>query len=785
MSPRGRAARSLEARAALGLGRSRALGGLLGLGGALVACAGAPVDGAPEPTRPICAARFDEARHTAHDLAVEGRLRAAERMLEQAERACSPLAGVAREERLSLLRELGAREPARALADLVLASPDASPRARALAEAARREPPLEPLEARARADLGPGDERFAGGDLPGAVAAYADAVAQQPFDPWALAAWGAALSRAGKRGEARKAFERAIVASGADERLVVLAPRTRRLVHRAGVLLPDGTETGLLSRAPSRGPALPDSLVGQRVTVSATHLVAFGDQGVVLAGRDGRGARTLDAAGLEDAQLSPDGALLVTASMAKAAVYHLGARRWGAARDLRAAGPGHEPASPGRAIRFAGPSRVAVGRAMLSLPDLDEVFRLAEGARVYPTAVVELDVRPRPSGEQTFVVVRRLDDGKVVFEPELTEGQDEVLTAAHPTLPVVAWIDGKKSGIADLRAGTITRFHYDWVRMTWPSDMRFSHDGREVCVLDTEWRPSRQTRGKLDLCFVDDAGAVTLPATKGMRPGSGLGAAALSPDRALGAYVEVSATSAPAKQTVRVVDLATKRELRRITLEVDDHQAADVRFVGPSLLEVHAAPEPDTYDARTGARVEAPPRVARRLVDDDAVWPDRGVELALRSGVLALEEGPVIKACVSGKLELLPIAPRCGGKTPEVSTLGLDLDPPPAIRRGFSSEGERGERLLLVESPPAVRLYDASTGKLVVTAAAAGPTGLALLPSAPTARVELVVLGADEGAPLDENFDEHFPQARCVARTVVLPLEACAPRVRAVARPTP
>jgi tetratricopeptide (TPR) repeat protein len=755
---------------------------------ALLSCGGAPAV-APRPVvvRPVCAPKHDEARARAEALVAEGRLRAAARALEASEASCAPLAALAREERLALHRKLGDVARARELATLVLADGDASPRARALAEAARAEAELGPLEQRPRADLEQGDELFAKGDVRAAVAAYAGAVESEPHDPWALAAWGAALARSGQPALAREAFDRAIVATGADERVVVLAPRTRLSAHREGVLEPAGTRAGVLERTTKSGRAFPDMLVGELATVSETHLVTFGSRPLVLSDRAGRGARTLGEEGVEHAKVSPDGTLLVTASLARAGVYHLGTSRWGAARGLLArGGPGATPASAERTIRFAGPSRVAVGRLMLSLPGLDEVFDLGLDARVHSTAVVELDKRPAKGGDKTFVVIRRLEDGKVVFEPELTEGQDEVLTGSHQTRPIVAWIDGKQSGIADLERGTVTRFRYDWARMIWPTDIRFSHDGRDVCVLDLEWRPSRSTRGKLDVCFVDDAGAIiaTLPPTKGMRPGSGLGAVALSPDRALGAYVEVSATDKPAKQVVRVIELATMRELRRIPLEVDDHQAAELRFVGPSLLEVHAELEPEHFDARTGARAERPPQAPRRLVDESSTWPAPGFELSARSSLLTLEErGADTLACVSAKLELLPLAPRCGGKLGDVEVRGgrasllgklLELEPPLGGGRGFVSEGERGQRLLMVDKPPAVSVFDATTGKLTFTAAAAGPQGLALLPADPQSVTELVALAE---APASAPLEGLFPQVHCVANGVVLPLEACAERL--------
>jgi tetratricopeptide (TPR) repeat protein len=719
----------------------------------------------------------------------EGRLERALRAASRAEAACAPLAAEARAGRLDLLVEIGDDEAARELASSLAASPDAPP---ALAARAR-EILARPVRPRTRADLRSGDDLRARGDLPGALAAYQKAVSEHPRDIVALGALAEVELASAHPEAARRLLDRAVRAAGGHVRIAAFETRFQRGPTIDGVLRPDVAKVALLCRLAGKDAGFPWATVGDGTFLGPQAVLSFGEgRPLSISSLDGRETRATALRDATDAAFTPGGEAIIALSRGK--VHRVDAGSGAIA--------GSHPAAGG-ALGFAGPSRLVVGREVFRLPELTPAYTIAEHAQHVkrsPRAVAYVEARevaaPRARGRapsdqepawRQFLVVRRADDGRTLFERDIAGTDFDTTVDFHPSGRFVAWIGEAwtnkftPAGILDIETGKVATFPYRGVRQTPTLGLRITRDGRSACAYDLGWTAPPGPPGTASLCWIHEGEAVIVypRLTRGFTEVQFIDVhGSLSPDGKLAAFIE-RRTDDNLVVAARVIDAVTGKDVRRFELARVTHYQPDATMVSNTVMEVATGTASDGYyDVRTGARVEAP--ADARMPRTELMWdpehdgksvgppavhvvPSRGFLAIHREGKstcwsLDLREVP-LESCRSKGSD--DVAVKAGVARIKDRTEPVRLALPLESARGFLAKV--GEAEVIVVQDEWTARYFSLAGELVGTVAAVGlkrPVGF--LPGGAAAL-------AGEG-------DEGRESLTCLAGDRVLPWEACADR---------
>jgi hypothetical protein len=227
-----------------------------------------------------------------------------------------------------------------------------------------------------------------------------------------------------------------VCAAGGSARAVTFEPERERGPVTTGMLRPDAATVGVLRRIALPGPGFPYAIVGAEVSSGSAEVLIFGaGRPLLLAPRDGRALRPLALRDVTEAAFAPGEEMI--AALAQGAVHSVD-RASGAVLGSQAAA--------GASLRFAGPTRLAVDTQVLRFPELTPAFTIPDGTILSPRVMAHADDREMPKGTRTVIVVRRIEDGSVMFERDLGERVYEPLMGIHPSGRFVAWLGEANAG---------------------------------------------------------------------------------------------------------------------------------------------------------------------------------------------------------------------------------------------------------------------------------------------------------------------------------------------------
>jgi hypothetical protein len=421
---------------------------------------------------------------------------------------------------------------------------------------------------------------------------------------------------------ARSAFDRAHDAAGGPARVVVFEPESLRGPITKGMLRPDGAPAGVLRRAASLGDGFPARITGPEIAAGPTLVAIFGPhRPLVIASRDGSEARSIPLYGVTEAMFLPGEKELV--ALAGGEIHRV---------DVASKSVAGHAVAAGKGLRLAGATRLVAGTQILRYPELTPVFTVPEGVEVSPRVVAYTEAREvtkkgKDPQWRTWLVVRRVGDGATVLERDLGDDNIDPEIGIHPSGRFVAWLGEVYAArintgeILDVETGKIRQFPYRGIARVQIAAMRITADGKAACTFDLGWTPSQLDPWRDTHCWIHDGEAVivSVPFTPHFRPIAVPGSqGSLSPDGKLAVFVELGdRLNDRSRLAVRVIDVATGQNVKRFELGTTDRYDGDAVMVTNSAVHVVSGePFDGYYDARTGARMAAPP---------DAREPDLGV----------------------------------------------------------------------------------------------------------------------------------------------------------------